>query len=81
MQRDVEVRVLILDDASPEPENAEQLVSEDCRVQYRRHQHNRGHMDTYNEGIEWADGDLGGVFRPLLDMARGRGVVAPEQAI
>jgi glycosyltransferase involved in cell wall biosynthesis len=56
-QEDVKVRVLVIDDASPDntPEVAAQLVAEDPRVQYRRHAVNRGHIGTYNEGLlEWA---------------------------
>jgi len=59
-QEGVEVRVLILDDASPDntPEVAATLVRQDSRVEYRRHAVNRGHIDTYNEGLlEWASGD------------------------
>lgn len=59
-QEEVDVRVLILDDASPDntPEVAAALVREDNRVEYRRHSANRGHIDTYNEGLlEWATGD------------------------
>jgi glycosyltransferase involved in cell wall biosynthesis len=53
------VRVLIIDDASPD--NAAQvaagLVSEDPRVSFVRHRQNKGHIATYNEGIEWASAD------------------------
>jgi glycosyltransferase involved in cell wall biosynthesis len=58
-QDGVEVRVLILDDASQDDSEAvgRQLASEDQRVEYRRHTINRGHIETYNEGIEWANGD------------------------
>jgi glycosyltransferase involved in cell wall biosynthesis len=58
-QEGVEVRVLILDDASPDdtPAVAAQLVRDDPRVEYRRHEHNRGHIATYNEGLEWASGE------------------------
>jgi glycosyltransferase involved in cell wall biosynthesis len=55
-QEDVNVRVLIIDDCSPDNtcEVAWQLVAEDRRVQYRRHEVNRGHILTYNEGLlEW----------------------------
>jgi glycosyltransferase involved in cell wall biosynthesis len=57
-QAGVDVRVLILDDASPDhtPEVAEELCR-DSRVEYRRHKHNCGHIDTFNEGIEWAKAD------------------------
>jgi hypothetical protein len=55
----VDVRVLILDDASPDdtPEVAADLVARDGRVEYRRHKVNQGHIATYNEGIEWAGSD------------------------
>jgi glycosyltransferase involved in cell wall biosynthesis len=60
VQPDVEVRVLIIDDCSPD-ETAivgPALAAEDSRVSYRRHQVNRGHIATYNEGlIEWAVAD------------------------
>jgi glycosyltransferase involved in cell wall biosynthesis len=52
--------VLILDDTSPDntPEVAAALVREDSRVEYRRHAVNRGHIDTYNQGLlEWASSD------------------------
>ena len=55
----VDVRVLILDDASPDstPEVAAQLVREDGRVSCRRHAVNVGHIETYNEGLAWATGE------------------------
>jgi glycosyltransferase involved in cell wall biosynthesis len=58
-QEGVEVRVLILDDASQDDSESvgRQLAREDSRVEYRRHAVNRGHIDTYNEGIAWAGGD------------------------
>lgn len=58
-QPGVDVRVLILDDASPDhtPEVATALAAEDARVEYRRHTVNLGHIATYNEGLAWADGD------------------------
>jgi len=54
-QEGVNLRVMIIDDASPDntPEIARQLVSEDSRVSYTRHDKNKGHIATYNEGIEW----------------------------
>lgn len=54
-QADVSVRVLILDDASPDetPDVARRLVDEDSRVSYVRHTDNMGHINTYNEGIAW----------------------------
>jgi glycosyltransferase involved in cell wall biosynthesis len=58
-QEGVEVRVLILDDASPDrtAEVAAELAEVDPRVEWRRHGVNRGHIATYNEGLDWADGD------------------------
>lgn len=54
-QTGLDLRVLILDDASPDetPEVARSLMEEDPRVFYRRHQENKGHINTYNEGIDW----------------------------
>jgi glycosyltransferase involved in cell wall biosynthesis len=59
-QQGVDVRVLIIDDASPDDSGdvASRLAAEDDRVEVRRHLRNRGHIATYNEGLlEWADGD------------------------
>lgn len=55
-QRDINVRVLIIDDASPDctAEVATQLSSEDSRVTFVRNPHNKGHIATYNDGITWA---------------------------
>jgi glycosyltransferase involved in cell wall biosynthesis len=57
-QDGVDVRVLILDDASSDgtPEVGRALAA-DHRVEYRRHAANRGHIATYNEGIDWLAGD------------------------
>jgi glycosyltransferase involved in cell wall biosynthesis len=54
-QYGVDVRVLIIDDASPDAtaEVATQLLREDSRVTFARHLSNKGHIATYNEGIEW----------------------------
>jgi glycosyltransferase involved in cell wall biosynthesis len=53
------VRVLIIDDASPDntAEVAEELCLEDSRVELIRHNDNKGHIYTYNEGIDWASSD------------------------
>jgi hypothetical protein len=59
-QPGVDVRVLIIDDASPDDsaEVAARLAAADERVELRVHEVNRGHIATYNEGLlEWADGD------------------------
>ena len=54
-----DVRVLVLDDASPDntAEVGNQLAAEDRRVSFSRHSTNKGHIATYNEGIEWASAD------------------------
>ncbi len=54
-QRSVAVRVLILDDCSPDntTEVAHLLSMADTRVTFRRHAVNQGHIATYNEGIDW----------------------------
>lgn len=58
-QEQVEPRVLILDDASSDqtPQVGATLAGEDPRVEFRRHSSNRGHIATYNEGIEWLDAE------------------------
>tara|TARA_R110000787_G_scaffold20065_1_gene59479 strand:- start:57772 stop:58827 length:1056 start_codon:yes stop_codon:yes gene_type:complete len=56
-QRDVEVRVLILDDCSPDntPEVGQRLAASDNRVTYSRNASNLGLVGTANRGvIEWA---------------------------
>ena len=58
-QKGVDVRVLIIDDCSPDetPAVAGRLAERDARVEYRRHADNKGLIGTANEGLEWADGD------------------------
>src|SRR3978361_477119 len=56
-QRGVNVRILIVDDASPDDsaEVGTTLAAEYPQVEFRRHVHNAGHIATYNEGlIEWS---------------------------
>lgn len=55
-QEGVEVRVLIIDDASQDnsKEVGESLALQDSRVQYVRHAWNCGHIRTFNEGIAWS---------------------------
>lgn len=57
-QRDVEVRILIVDDASPDDsaEVGAALASEYPQVEFRQHVRNAGHIATYNEGlIGWSE--------------------------
>lgn len=55
-QPGVQVRVLIIDDCSPDdtPEVAARLMEGDSRIEYRRHEQNRGLIGTINHGLEWA---------------------------
>ena len=59
-QEGVDVRVLIIDDASPDDsaEVARKIAARDPRVEVIVHEVNRGNIATFNEGLmEWADGD------------------------
>ncbi len=59
-QEGVDVRVLIIDDASPDDsaDMARKIAARDPRVEVVAHAVNRGNIATYNEGLlEWADGD------------------------
>ena len=59
-QDGVDVRVLVIDDASTDNsvEIAKAIAEEDPRVEAAVHGINRGQYRTYNEGLlEWADGD------------------------
>jgi glycosyl transferase family 2 len=55
-QEGVDVRVLIVDDHSPDDAElvGRRLARQDARVEYRRHEENRGLIETANEGLEWA---------------------------
>lgn len=55
-QDGVDVRVLIVDDVSPDdtPAVGMRLAAEDARVAYRRNERNLGLIGTANEGLEWA---------------------------
>lgn len=59
-QPGVDVRVLVIDDASGDgsAEVARSLAAADDRVEVVEHATNRGHLATYNEGLlEWASAD------------------------
>jgi glycosyltransferase involved in cell wall biosynthesis len=58
-QSGVDVRVLIIDDCSPDDTEAvgTELARLDRRVEFRRHAVNQKHIATYNEGLAWAAGD------------------------
>ena len=59
-QQDVDVRVMIMDDASSDSTQAVgmRLAAADARVEYRRHTVNRGHIATYNEALAMLTGDF-----------------------
>ncbi len=54
-----ELRVLIIDDASTDDTAVigEELAAADPRVTFLRHAAGHGHISTYNQGLDWADGD------------------------
>jgi glycosyltransferase involved in cell wall biosynthesis len=54
-----DARVLIIDDASSDDSVsvAQKLAQEDSRVSLIAHPANKGHIETYNEGIAWASAD------------------------
>jgi glycosyltransferase involved in cell wall biosynthesis len=59
-QDGVDVRVLIIDDASPDDSAAVagKMAAADPRIEVLVHSENKRHIATYNEGLlEWADGD------------------------
>src|SRR5215472_2760633 len=65
-QDGVDVRVLVIDDASTDDsaEIAQKLAVEDPRIEVIVHSANKKNLATYNEGLlEWADGD----YSVLLD--------------
>jgi glycosyltransferase involved in cell wall biosynthesis len=55
----VDVDVLIVDDASPDGsvETAKDIAERDERVRVLAHEHNRGHIATYNDGLPLCTGD------------------------
>lgn len=59
-QPGVEVRVLIIDDASPDrtAEVAARLARDDSRVEVYRHEHNVGHIATFNHGLDLVEAEF-----------------------
>ena len=56
-QSGVEVRVLVIDDASSDDtaQVGQELATSNSRVEFRRHEVNKGHIATYNEGLmDWS---------------------------
>jgi glycosyltransferase involved in cell wall biosynthesis len=58
-QQGVQVQVIVVDDCSTDdtPEVCARLATDD-RVTVVRHQHNRGHAVTFNDGFACAEGEL-----------------------
>jgi hypothetical protein len=58
-QEDVELEAIVVDDASTDetPEVAASFAESDPRVTVIRHEANRGHIATFNEGLRAASGD------------------------
>lgn len=58
-QEGCEVRILIIDDASTDDSLtiAHALAAGDRRIQVRAHEVNRGHIATFNEGLDWVSAD------------------------
>lgn len=58
-QQGVAIRVLIIDDCSTDnsAEVAHRLAGRDERVELRVHSANMGFIATFNEGVEWAQGE------------------------
>jgi glycosyltransferase involved in cell wall biosynthesis len=57
LQPGVRTRVLVIDDASSDDSArvGQELAASDQRVEFRRHEVNKGHIATYNEGlIDWS---------------------------
>jgi hypothetical protein len=59
-QPDVRVDVVIVDDCSPDGSGdvADALAANDSRISVIRHTQNRGHIATYNDGIDAAKGEF-----------------------
>lgn len=72
-QEEIEVRALVLDDASTDetPTVTTQLVSRYPRLEYRRHELNAGHIATYNEGL------LGWASAPYVLLLSADDLLAP----
>jgi glycosyltransferase involved in cell wall biosynthesis len=57
-QAGTDVELLIIDDCSTdESARVGTELARDPRVTFRQHVRNRGHIETYNEGLDWAQGD------------------------
>ena len=66
------VRVLLIDDCSTDDSlvTARALVAGEPRVELRAHEVNKGHIATYNEGIDW-------LSAPFMLLLSADDIVAP----
>src|SRR5262245_15754536 len=55
-QEGVELRVLVIDDASPDStaDVARAFAARDSRVELLQHARNKGAVATFNDGLDWA---------------------------
>ena len=58
-QPGLEMQVIVVDDASPDDsaDIADDIAARDPRVTVIRHRVNKGHIATYNDGLDAADGE------------------------
>ena len=80
LSQGVDVAVLIIDDCSTDDTpTVGAALAADPRVTFRRHEQNIRHIATYNEGLDWANGDFtvllsaDDLLTPGALAARGRG--------
>jgi hypothetical protein len=80
-QQGVDVDVILIDDASPDGSAAvvRELAAADTRIRPILHERNRGHIATYNEGLEQATGDY--VVLMSADDALAPGALARATAL
>ena len=59
-QSGVDVRALVIDDASSDEtaQTGYELAGSDPRVEFHRHHKNKGHIATYNEGLAMVSADF-----------------------
>jgi glycosyltransferase involved in cell wall biosynthesis len=80
-QPDVDVDAIVIDDASPDGSGAvvREMAAADERITAIVHERNRGHIATYNEGLEQATGDY--VVLMSADDALAPGALARATAL
>jgi glycosyltransferase involved in cell wall biosynthesis len=80
-QPGVDVDVLVVDDASPDGSGdvARALADADPRVRVLQHEQNKGHLETYNDGLRAVEGDY--VALLSADDLLGRGALARSAAL